>query len=290
MKFYPPQLEILKGLNLPKNVFSFKVANASNNIIPVRLFGSIADLTRISTNSISVTSENVMIPDLSDTTMVYSLYKDDDDAKIQQYATDVNNYILNLITADGLTSNIGDVEITSNDLANFIRNNPNKFPVSAKFLKDMITNTTKSVKVISNETPATMITGISVGNTPAIQTGANPFIIDGNFAANLSAISMTTGKTIADLWSYVLSNDLHLKALMIVADDADAPLSNIEVEEINPFFTPDNEILSLSKYQNPYVVNKYAGLVTDIDILVDKNRYFDINIYPQNTMFHLFFE
>lgn len=289
MKFYPPQLEILQGLNLPKNVFSFKVANASNNIIPVRLFGSIADLTRISTNSISVSSENVVIPELSDTTIEYSLYEDED-AKIQQYAIDVHDYILNLNTADGLTSNIGDVEITSNDLANFIRNNQDKFPVSAKFLKDMITNTTKNVKVISNETPTTMITGINVGNTPAMQMGVNPFIIDGNFAANLSAISMTTGKTIADLWSYVLSNDLHLKALMIVADDADAPLSNIEVEEINPFFTPDNEILSLSKYQNPYVVNKYAGLATDIDILVDKNRYFDINIYPQNTMFHLFFE
>ena len=128
----PPQLELARELKFTDKCFSFKVNNTSANIIECRLFGSLADLTRISTNSISVSSESVVIPELSDTTMEYSLYEDDD-AKIQQYATDVSNYVLNLNTADNLTSNIGNVEITSTDLANFIRVNPDKFPVSAKF-------------------------------------------------------------------------------------------------------------------------------------------------------------
>lgn len=289
MKFYPPQLEILQGLNLPKNVFSFKVANASNNIIPVRLFGSLADLTRINTNNVSVVTENINVATYSTETIDYNEYIVNDE-KLTIYSTDVNNYLAKLLTADGLTSSVGDLEIVSADLKPYINAYPQNFLVSKLFLDQMFEAKQKTLTIPDSITLKSVATNVTVGNTPAMQTGANPFIIDGNFATNLTATSMTTGKKLADLWSYVLSNDLHLKALMIVADNADAPLSNIEVEEINPFFTPDNEILALSKYQNPYVVNKYAGLATDIDILVNKNRYFDINIYPQNTMFHLFFE
>lgn len=285
----PPQLELARALKFTDKCFSFKVNNTSANVIDCRLFGSLADLTRISTNSISVSSENVLIPELSDTTMEYSLYEDDD-AKIQQYSTEVNDYVLNLNSADDLTSNIGNVEITANDLANFIHLNPDKFPVSAKWLQDMITNTTKNVKVISNETPATMVTGLTVGNTPAQQIGLLPFIIDGQFYANLDATCINLNRKIADLWSYIIGNELRLKAILIDADDADAVVSEIKIETINPFHDADNEILALSKYQNPYVVNANMGLVHDIDIVVDKNRYFKIPIYPNNTTFHFYFD
>lgn len=285
----PPQLELARQLKFTDKCFSFKVNNATANVIECRLFGSLADLTRISSNSVSTTSENVMIPTLTDTTLNYADY-DVDDTKIQNYATAVNNYVLNLNSADGLTSSVGDVEITATDLANFIRNNPAKFPVSEQWLQDMMNRQTKNVKVITAETPATMITSVSVGNTPAQQTGLLPFIIDGNFYANLTATCININRKIADLWSYIIGNDLRLKAILIDADDADAVVSEIKIEKINPFHEDENNILALSKYQNPYVVNANMGLVHNIDIVVDKNMYFEIPIYPNNTTFHLYFE
>lgn len=285
----PPQLELARQLKFTDKCFSFKINNATANVIECRLFGSLADLTRISSNSVSTTSENVMIPTLTDTTLNYADY-DVDDTKIQNYATEVNNYVLNLNSADGLTSSVGNVEITATDLADFIRNNPAKFPVSEKWLQDMMNRQTKNVKVITAETAATMITSVSVGNTPAQQTGLLPFIIDGNFYANLTATCININRKIADLWSYIIGNDLRLKAILIDADDADAVVSEIKIEKINPFHDADNEILALSKYQNPYVVNANMGLVHDIDIVVDKNRYFKIPIYPQTTTFHFYFD
>lgn len=285
----PPQLELARELKFTDKCFSFKISNATANVIECRLFGSLADLTRISSNSVSTTSENVMIPTLTDTTLNYADY-DVDDTKIQNYATAVNDYVLNLNSADGLTSSVGDVEITATDLADFIRNNPAKFPVSEKWLQDMMNRQTKNVKVITAETPATMITSVSVGNTPAQQTGVLPFIIDGQFYANLDATCINLNRKIADLWSYIIGNELRLKAILIDADDADAVVSEIKIETINPFHDADNEILALSKYQNPYVVNANMGLVHDIDIVVDKNRYFKIPIYPQNTTFHFYFD
>lgn len=285
----PPQLELARQLKFTDKCFSFKVNNATANVIECRLFGSLADLTRISSNSVSTTSENVMIPTLTDTTLNYADY-DVDDTKIQNYATAVNNYVLNLNSADGLTSSVGDVEITATDLADFIRNNPAKFPVSEQWLQDMMNRQAKNVKVITAETPATMITSVSVGNTPAQQTGLLPFIIDGNFYANLTATCININRKIADLWSYIIGNDLRLKAILIDADDADAVVSEIKIEKINPFHEDENNILALSKYQNPYVVNANMGLVHNIDIVVDKNMYFKIPIYPNNTTFHLYFE
>ena len=115
-----------------------------------------------------------------------------------------------------------------------------------------------------------------------------PFVVDGNFAENLTAVS--SGQPIRELWAHILDNgELVMKALQVTAQDVAAVQQQVVLKEKSPFYVPGDVIFALSKWQNPYVVNAHMGLADGINIQIGKNNWLEFTVWPGVNAFSMFF-
>jgi len=306
---FPPQIDLLKKYGNKRN-FNFQITNSGHTPVKVRMFGTLTDyVSANAAGSLSVTTEPVSVitnaqkksamnyyfqyPDIYETDNTFI-------ADLIAYLQAGGDKVLDLPDQDFTTTPTGglDAEITNTEtfydpetLYNWLSNGGfKKIPVTLGMLFsrgilgglaqlsafDYIDGTLSSKQVV---------TAISGGGQ---QQGDKPFVVDGNFAENLTAVS--SGQPIRELWSHILDNgEIMMKALQLTAQDVAAVQQQVVLKEKSPFYVPGDVVFSLSKWQNPYVINAHMGLADNINMLIGKNNWLEFTVWPGVNAFSMFF-
>ena len=75
----------------------------------------------------------------------------------------------------------------------------------------------------------------------------------------------------------------------LTAQDVAAVQQQVVLKEKSPFYVPGDVVFSLSKWQNPYVVNAHMGLADGINMLIGKNNWLEFTVWPGVNAFSMFF-
>lgn len=294
-------MDLIGGGNLDKlskynkNSFIFQIVN-TGPAVPVRLFGILEKYLKLFLNGLNVTKANK--------TFINALTKNEDSVIKTLTVSSQSQDIVSNVTFDGtLISVVTEISVEKDtEFPNYvldvtptvenIERNLAVTKVSKTIVSSVSGNNVNVIKSIT-ETSETvnMVTDVTPGASP-VQTGLKPFILDGNFATNLTASALNSGnKTISELWSYVLQNVLILKHMKLQNTAyPEICLQKMIVDTYSPFSTPSQEIVDFGRYKNEY--EHEMGLVTavDIDVLINANRNLELMIYPGTNIISLYFQ
>lgn len=309
---FPPQMDLVKKYGSNRN-FNFQIVNTKDQPVRVRMFGTLTDYVSVfSAGAISVTKLriNTLTNAVKKQAMNYYFQYPDPHETGNTFLEDLASYlrnggdkVLNLPSTDFTTTPSGGIEAEVPDPTTFYRpedlwqwllndGGMKKIPVTLGMLFSR-----GILGGLAQISPIDYING-TLGETAVVtdvtadgggqQQGALPFVVDGNFADGLTA--MSSGQPIRELWSYILDNGaLVMKALQVSGSVENMVQQNIVLKEKSPFMVPGDVVFALSKWQNPYVVNAHMGLADNINIMIGKNNYLEFDVFPGTNNFSMFF-
>ena len=307
---FPPQMDLLKKYGNKRN-FNFQITNTGDAPVKVRMFGTLTDyVSANAAGSLSLTKESVQVLSNAESKQAINYYfqypdpYESENTFLEDLATYLRtggDKVLNLPSTDFTTTPSGgiDAEVTDTEhfysaetLMTWLQNGGfKKIPVTLGMLfsRGMLGGLAQMAPfdyVDGTVASKQVVTDVTVGGGQ--QQGAMPFVVDGNFAENLTAVS--SGQPIRELWAHILDNgELVMRALQVTAQDVAAVQQQVVLKEKSPFYVPGDVIFSLSKWQNPYVVNAHMGLADGINMQIGKNNWLEFTVWPGVTAFSMFF-
>lgn len=294
-------MDLIGGGNLDKiskynkNSFIFQIVN-TGPAVPVRLFGILEKYLKLFLNGLNVTKVNKTIINSLDNTTDSVLKSLNVTSSSEQIVSDVafGSSVISVVTQifvqKGEEEPFYVLEVTP--LVQDIHQDLNVTKSSKTIVSDVGGNSVDVIKSLSVTSESfNIVTDVTPGASP-IQTDPKPFILDGNFATDLTASALNSGnKTISELWSYVLQNMLILKHMKLQNTAyPEICLQKMIVDTFSPFSTPSQEIVDFGRYKNEYEHEMGLVTATDIDVLINANRNLELMIYPGTNIISLYFQ